>query len=193
MTRLPPPLLLGVLALVGCEEVTTCETLEPDDAWVEIGEGTAADAFTPIEPGVTLLVERGSQGGMHVWAALALGDLQPGSEDLWDGLRNGDLPTITLNLSGPHGRLTPDNERPQVLERGDGEYLLLHQQLQFKHFEELPEDWQELDYGEVEEEMETQDHTLSVRVEDSCGTVVQEEILVRLDFPARGGEEESPG
>ena len=190
MTRSHALVLLAALVLVGCDE-ETCETLDPADAWVELGDGTSATDFTSVEPGATLLVERGSQGGMHIWAAVALGNIQPGPEDLWEGLRTGELPNITLNLSGPNGLLTPDNERPQVLERADGEYLLLHQQLQFKHFEELPDNWQELDYAEVEAAMEEEDHVLSIRVEDSCGTVVEAELVVRLDLPDRG--EEAPG
>jgi len=192
MTRSPTALLLlsAALSLVGCEE-ESCDTLDPADAWAEIGDGTSEAEFGPLEEGVTLLVERGSQGGMHVWVAVAVGDLQPGPTDLWEGLRNGDLPEFTLNLSGPHGVLTPDNPRPEVLERGDGEFLLLHQQLQFKHFEVLPENWQELDYADVEADMEGQDHLLTVRVEDSCGTVVEAELSVRLDFPDRS--EDVPG
>ncbi len=182
MTRLAPlPLLTALLLVAACDE--TCP--DPADAWALLAEGWSETDFEAADDGDVFEVERGSQGGMHVWVSVAMGGIEPGSEDLWDGLRAGDLPKITLNLEGPHGVLTPGTERPSVLERGDGEFLLLHQQLQFKHFEVLPENWQELDYAEVEATMEAQDQTLSVTIEDACGTVVTDELTIRLDFPER--------
>jgi len=177
-------LLAAMAALPGCEEEPDCDALDPADAWIEAGVGE--QQFEPIEDGVVLAVERGSQGGMHVWVSLRAGGIAPGSEDIWEGIRNGDLPYIEILLSGPNGLLTPDNGRPTVLARGDdGEYLLLEQLTQFSHFEDLPDDWQDLDFGEVELDMEEQDHTLQVRLTDQCGTEVSDCVTVRFDFPPR--------
>lgn len=171
-----------LLAFPGCEEVG-CDSLDPADAWIEAGG--EAEHFEPLEQGQVLLVERGSQGGMHVWVSLRAGGIAPGSEDIWEGIRSGDLPFVEFLLSGPNGLLTADNGRPTVLERGDDEYLVLEQLTQFSHFETLPDDWQELDFGEVEQEMEQQDHTVEVRLTDQCGTTVSHTVTVQLEFPPR--------
>jgi hypothetical protein len=191
LTTLSLMLALTVL-LGGCEE-EGCEALDPDDAWALLGDGEAEAELLIVEDGATFQVERGSQGGMHVWVAIAVGDIHPGPTDLWEGLRSGELPKFSIQLEGPHGVLTPENVRPQVLERGDGEYLLLHQQIQFRHFELLPDNWQDLDYAEVEADMETQDHLLRVRIEDACGTIVEDELPIRLSFPERPGANEETG
>ena len=79
---------------------------------------------------------------------------------------------------------TEDLERPYVLARlGGSEYELLDNLVQFDHFPELPENWQELDWGEVETEMEQMEIRLSVQITDAQGTVVEDDRLIRLDFP----------
>jgi len=186
--RRPTPLLVlacFALGIAGCDEELTCENLEAVAGEVEVGVGE--DTFVSIEDGKVIQVERGSQGGMHVWVSLSAAGIHPGSEELWDGLANGDLPDVEFQLLDPDGGiLTPDNQRPSVLVRtDDGRYELLNNLVVFRHFAELPDDWAELDYGEVEAAMQEVDHTLLVRIEDSCGTVVQDEVLVRLDFPPR--------
>jgi len=175
---------LAALALgtSGCEE-TGCEAVDPADAWVEVGDGE--DAFAAIHEGQSFEVERGSQGGMHVWVSMQTGGIAPGSEDLWEGLREGDLPFVEFELEGPEGILSNENGRPMVLERVGGDYQLIHELVQFRHFAELPDDWELLDYELVEDELEQIDHVLRIRVSDSCGNVVEDERSIRLLFPPR--------
>ncbi len=152
-------LLLPALLLCSCEVQPSCSALDPAEAWLAVGAGY--DAFAPLVDGDVMEVERGSQGGMHVMVAGQAGALHPGSASYEDGLRAGDLQRL-----------------------GD-RYELEGRTLQFRHFAELPDNWTELDYAEVEADMELQEYRLWLRLTDSCGTVVEDERTVRLDFPER--------
>lgn len=191
----PVPLLAALLLLaapVGCDEVEVdCDSLDPEAAWAELGQGE--EAFSPLDPDTVMRVERGNQGGQHIWVSARLGDLNPGSEDLWDGLRNGDLPEVEFVVTGPDGIISPDNLRPMVLQRGEREdYLLMHNLVVIRHFAELPDDWAELDYAQVEADLEEVEHDLTVRIEDVCGTVVEHTTPILLDFPARDSGPTTP-
>lgn len=173
-----------VLALLGgCEEEVGCHLSDPDTAWIELAEGVRA--YEPIDDGRVLEVERGSQGGMHVVPTARLGGVNPGSARFEDGLRNGDLPWVSFHLMDGDGELTLDNRAARLLERGDGYYELAPRNVQFRHFAALPDNWTELDYDEVEADMELREFRLRVVFEDSCGLQVQDERAVRLDFPER--------
>ena len=188
----PAILAAALLLLVACDEAgLDCDTLDPAAAWVELGQGE--DEFELLDPGTTLLVERGNQGGQHIWVSARLGDLNPGSEDLWDGLRNGDLPEVEFLVTAADGIISPDNRRPMVLQRDAREdYLLMHNLVVIRHFAELPDDWAELDYAQVEADMEEVEHDLTVRIEDVCGTVVEDTLPILLDFPARDSGSTTP-
>jgi hypothetical protein len=178
-------LLTGLTGLTGCADPSNCSALDPADARLELGEGQ--DHFSPLDPGTTMEVERGNQGGQHIWVAVRAEGIAPGSETLWDGLSNDDLPEVEAVVTGPDGVISADNRRPRVLARGErGEYLLLQNMVVIRHFAELPDNWAELDYAEVEADMEEVDHDLTVRIEDVCGVTVAASAPIRLDFPARG-------
>ena len=173
-------LAIFLLTIVGS---TACgPVVDPADAWAELGGGLGE--FVPFEEGAVFEVERGSQGGMHIWVGLRTYGIDPGPTEMWQGLVDGSLPIIRFDLASPEGVLTEDLERPYVLARlGGSEYELLDNLVQFDHFPELPENWQELDWGEVETEMEQMEIRLSVRITDAQGTVVEDDRLIRLDFP----------
>ena len=179
MRRLPIlALLLSVLAACGTE---------PPDGWAELcGE---VESFEVLEDGAVLRVERGSQGGMHVFLGMRTGGIEPGPTDLWAGLSQGTLPVVGFEIEGPEGILTPDNARPTVLERvGGGEFELLDNLIQFRHFAEWPTDWAEINFEEHERAMELQDHVVRVVIEDANGQLVLDERTVRLSFPPWGSE-----
>jgi hypothetical protein len=164
--------------------------VDPEGAWAEVGVGS--EEFLPLADGTVLQVERGSQGGMHIWVSARTYGIAPGPTEMWQGLVDGSLPIVRFELESDEGVLTADIERPYVLRRlGNSEYDLLENLVQFDHFPELPENWQELDWAEVEADLEGVDIALSVRFTDSEGTVVQDKRTVRLDFPSR--DEDQPG
>ena len=73
-----PHLLVLVVSLSGCPSGDPCA----DDmaGWIEVGDGF--DGFEPIEDGVVLAIEYGSQGGQHVWASIRGNGMHPGSRDV---------------------------------------------------------------------------------------------------------------
>ena len=168
---------LSLLTVVGCGPV-----IDPDGAWADLGQG--AGAFLAFDDGAVFEVERGAQGGMHIWVSLQTYGIDPGPTEMWQGLVAGSLPIIQFQLASAEGVLTEDLERPYVLERlGDSEYELLDNLVQFDHFPELPEDWQSLDWDQVERDLEEQDLQLSVQIVDAQGTVVEESRSIKIDFP----------
>lgn len=178
-----PSLLLLLAFLSGCGPL-----VDPDQAWAEVGAGW--DEFQTVEDGAIFSVEKGAQGGMHIWVSARTYAIDPGPLEMWQGLVDGSLPLVRFQIASPEGVLTEDIERPYVLERlGESHYVLLQNLVQFDHFPELPENWQELNWGEVEEAMEAMDITLSVRFTDAQGTVVEDTRSIRLDFSETQGDE----
>ena len=175
-------LLPALLLLTGCGP-DPCA----DDAagWIEVGDG--ADGFLSIQDGAVLPVERGSQGGQHVWAALLAGGLHPGSEDISEGLKNDDLPWISFELQSAEGIHSNENLMRRPLDRmgDDGLYGLDTRQVPFRHWPVLPSDWAETDISEREALMETFDFTLRATVDDACGDTLTDSVTVRLVFPPR--------
>jgi hypothetical protein len=160
-----------------------CPSPCPDGGWAALADSESG--FTRIEAGHVFRVERGSQGGMHVWTGADFGDVAPGSADVIDGLRRDDLPYVEFFLDGPNGQLSPSNLQRPVLLRGDAAFRLPRRQLVFRHYERLPDDWETLDWAQIEAEMELEEHRVSVRLEDTCGQVVETSLPVWLTFPPR--------
>jgi hypothetical protein len=165
---------------------------DPGGAWAEVGVGQ--DEFAAIEEGAVFVVEKGAQGGMHIWVSARVYGIDPGPTEMWQGLVDGSLPLVRFELASPQGVHTEASERPYVLDRlGGSRYALLNNLVQFDHFPELPDNWQELDWPAVEAAMEDIDFDLSVRFTDSEGTVVEDTRRIRLDFSVGQGDEESLG
>ncbi len=187
MSRLPLPLALCAALLSGC---ATDYCGDDVASWIEVGasHGDGDAVFVPITDGAVLAVERGSQGGQHVWAALRARGLDPGSEDISEGLANDDLPWVEFQLESDEGVHSSDNLLRRPLDRTDGPepYGLMDRQVQFRHWVSLPPDWADQDMGEVEAALEEVDFTLRVILEDACGDTLTDEVIVRLDFPPRG-------
>ena len=162
--------------------------IDPDNAWTEVGVGQTG--FESIEDGQVMEVELGAQGGMHIWVSMRAWGIDPGPSSMWQGLSEGSLPLIGFTITGPAGVHTPENVRPYVPDRAEGEYELLENLVTFDHFPELPDNWQDLDFDEVEAELENTDLQLGVELTDVLGTVVQDSVTIRLDFPAPSEEEE---
>jgi len=176
--------LLPPLLLCACEAPLSCDLSDPAAAWLTLGDGT--DGFVPIDDGDTLLVERGSQGGMHVIVAARTAAIHPGQPTYEDGLRAGDLPVVELGIDDAEGgQLNAEHRQPRVLQRRESDYELDARNLPFRHFAQLPDNWTELDYADVEADMEQAEFRLWMTLEDSCGTTVTAERTVRLDFPER--------
>ena len=176
-----------LVASAACGPIT-----DPDGAWAEVGAGQGE--FSVIEDGAVFEVEQGAQGGMHIWVSARAYGIDPGPTEMWQGLVDGSLPLVRFDLASHQGVHTEDIERPYVLDRlGGSRYVLLNNLVQFDHFPELPENWQELDWGEVEAAMEELDFDLSVRFTDAEGTIVEDTRRIRLDFSVGQGDEEASG
>lgn len=170
---------LLLILLAGC--AAPCG--DPADAWIELGVGP--DTYQPVVDGDVLAVERGSQGGMHVWGALRAGGIDPGPDSYLEGIKDGTLPTVAFELRDDAGVLTLDNRAYLVLQEDGDAWVAEPRIVQFRHFAELPKDWTELDYAAVEAEMETRDFRLQVTLQDACGAAVDDAHTVRLRFPSR--------
>jgi len=168
------PLLLSTL--VGCP----CADWEP--GWIEVGDGFGG--FTAIADGAVLDVERGSQGGQHVYAGLIGEGMHPGSRDVSEGLRNDDLPWISFELEAADGRYSNDNELRQPLDDlGDGQWGILERRVSFRYWSVLPDNWTEIPREQREAELEAMDFTLRAQVDDACGDVLVDERTIRIAFP----------
>jgi len=162
------------------------------DPWVTIGKGPLT-GYETITEGEVLEVERGSQGAQHVWAALRAGGMHPGSEDVVEGLEHDNLPWVAFELEGPDGLYNFDTRIRLPLDRIDGNTLfgLETRPVQFWQWAERPDDWETLDLGALEEELEQEDFILRVIVDDACGDSVSDEAGIRLDFQPREDEARS--
>lgn len=173
------------VASAACGPIT-----DPEGAWAEVGVGQGE--FAGIEDGVVFRVEKGAQGGMHIWVSAQVYGIDPGPTEMWQGLVDGSLPLVRFDLASDQGIHTEDIERPYILDRlGGSRYDLLNNLVQFDHYPELPDNWQELDWDEVEAAMEGMDFELSVRFTDVAGTVVEDMRRIRLDFSAGQGDEDA--
>jgi len=167
---------------------------ENGTAWVDVAQGE--HIFGDLQDGDVLEVERGSQGGMHIWGSLLTAGVKRGSTSDIEALINGDRPMIEFFLENEEGNLAEDNGMHEWLDdMGDGSLRLVGRRVVFRHFAELPENWQELDYAEVEAEIEAQDLQFGVRILDAAGQELVDSRSIRLLFPPRGngGEEQALG
>ncbi len=163
---------------------------DSSSAWVELYTGEVA--LEPLEPGQTLMVERGSQGGVHLWGSLRAGGLSRGSEDEYEALLSGDRPLVEFTLEASYGLLSNDNLVRQYLQEDPaGGLILVGRRVIFRHYSELPEDWQQLDWEQVEQRIEQEDLTLRVTITDSRGRWAEDSRNIHVQFPPR--EQEQPG
>jgi hypothetical protein len=159
-------------------------------AWVQLFTGE--QTIEPLDDGQVLMVERGSQGGVHIWGSLRAGGISRGSEDEYEALLSGDRPLVAFALEASYGPLTGDNVVREYLQLdAQGDFTLVGRRVIFRHYSELPEDWQELDWEEVEQLMEQDDLTFRVTITDSRGRSAEDSKTVRVQFPPR--EQEQPG
>jgi len=159
-------------------------------AWVELltGDATAEE----LADGQTLPVERGSQGGVHIYGSLRAGGVERGSEEDYQALLSGDRPLVEFILEAEYGVISNSNIVREFLYAGEtGDLLLIGRRVIFRHYSELPEDWQELDWAEVEARLEEEDLIFRVEITDSRGRFAQDSKTIRLQFPPR--DLEAPG
>ncbi len=137
-----------------------------------------------IEDGHVLLVERGSQGGVHIYGGLRTRGIYRGSEDDYQALLSGDRPLIEFSLENADGVLSSPNAMRDLLTIEDsGAMVLSGRRVVFRHYSELPDDWQSLDWQEIEGRLEQEEMIFSVLINDSRGRVLQDSATVRIDFP----------
>ncbi|MBX2800652.1 MAG: hypothetical protein KTR31_23430 [Myxococcales bacterium] len=138
------------LSLLGCPQELNCDALGPPS--LELGQG--AVQFAALSPGDPMEPEWGPQGGRHVWGALRTEGVFPGAFNL---LAEDEVPTILAELLSDDGQLTFDTYEGPLM--GGPVYELAGLQLV------LPFD------------MPT-DVAYAVRVEDACGSVLEEQMDV---------------
>ena len=188
-----PLLPLAALLLAACVEPLPVEPaaladLElaevPSGPRVEVGGGR--EVFEELEVGHTLEVERGPQGGQHIWASLRAWGVDAGSDDDYEAMLNQDRPIVEFQLLGADGDYAFVNAFPRRLEPTDEGHELLGRLVQFRHWVELPEDWEQIDWDEREAQLEQEELLLRVVLEEADGDVFVDECAVYLDFPPRG-------
>ncbi len=159
-------------------------------AWVELLTGEfAAEVLTD---GQVLPVVRGSQGGVHIYGSLRTGGIERGSEDEYQSLLSGDRPLVEFSLEAEYGVISNSNIVREFLSADEsGDLLLIGRRVIFRHYSELPEDWQQLDWSEVEERLEEEELIFRVEITDSRGRFAQDSKTIRLEFPPR--DLEAPG
>jgi len=178
-----------IVVFVGCDPSLGPSGV-PSTAWVELFTGE--QSVGPLEDGQVLMVERGSQGGVHIWGSLRTGGINRGSEDEYEALLAGDRPLVEFVLEASYGVLSNANVVREYLRQDEqGALVLVGRRVIFRHYSELPEDWQELDWEEVEQLMEEDDLTFSVTITDSNGRTAHDSKTVRVEFPPR--QLEQPG
>ncbi len=159
-------------------------------AWVELLTGEfAAEVLTD---GQVLPVVRGSQGGVHIYGSLRTGGIERGSEDEYQSLLSGDRPLVEFSLEAEYGVISNSNIVREFLSADEsGDLLLIGRRVIFRHYSELPEDWQQRDWSEVEERLEEEELIFRVEITDSRGRFAQDSKTIRLEFPPR--DLEAPG
>lgn len=156
----------------------------PSGPWVEVGGGR--EGFEVLEVGQAMEVERGPQGGQHIWASLRTWGIDAGSEDDYEAMLNGDRPVVEFQLENSEGILSFVNSFPRRLEPTEqASHELLGRLVQFRHWAEVPEDWAQIDWGERELQLEQEEMLLRVVLEEADGDVFVDECPVYLDFPPR--------
>ena len=106
-------------ALCGCDP-----SLGPSGgsgtAWIELFTGE--QNIEALDEGQTLLVERGSQGGVHIWGSLRAGGIARGSQDEYQALLSGDRPLVEFVLESSSGVLSnPNTVREYLVEDDNGD------------------------------------------------------------------------
>jgi len=159
-------------------------------AWAELLTGeVAAEGLTD---GQVLSVVRGSQGGVHIYGSLRTGGIERGSEDEYQALLSGDRPLVEFSLEAEYGVISNSNIVREFLSTDEsGDLLLIGRRVIFRHYSELPEDWQQLDWSEVEDRLEEEELIFRVEITDSRGRFAQDSKTIRLEFPPR--DLEAPG
>ena len=170
-------LVTGLFA--GCSSDPCTDDVSPT---LELGEGI--DGFRPIVDGDVLVVERGSQGGQHVWISVRGDGMHPGSQDVSEGLRKDDLPWISFALTGPDGVYSNENLLRQPLQPLDDDgWGFLDRRVSFRYWSVLPDNWADITREQREMELEAMEFVVSGTVEDACGDVLTAERVVGIAFP----------
>ncbi|MCK6528693.1 hypothetical protein L6R50_14415 [Myxococcota bacterium] len=162
-TLLPLAALLPAV-LAGCMD-TDCGALAQEDASVEIGWGE--DEFHPLADGDVVDLYAGSQGGHHVWGAARTAGIARGHPFYPYDEHN---PLVSFSLVAADGTVVAETYPDRFLFRED----------------EDGRGWMSgarvIVYGPsgTEEGAPPLPYTFSVRVEDTCGRVVEDERVVDL-------------
>ncbi len=190
--RAPMVLVIGLAVAAGCAcapQLNRAAVLPGGVPGVEIGTGT--QFFLNVIDNQVLEVERGSQGGMHIYGSLRAQGVSRGSEAEGSALINRDRPWVSYFLESDAGELALENSMPVWLQQNDdGTFGEVGRLVQFRHYAELPEDWASIDWGEWEMEMETQSFRFGVRLLEADGTTWEDGRYVRLRFPPRPSDED---
>jgi hypothetical protein len=174
-------LFLAIVMLIfsGCPGDPCTDDLSPT---LVLGGGI--EGFRAIEDGDILPVERGSQGGQHIWLSIIGDGMHPGSQDVSEGLRKDDLPWISFEMHAPDGTYSNDNLLRQPLQEiADGGWGFLERRVSFRYWSVLPDDWTEIPREQREAELEAMDFVVSGTIEDACGDVITAHRIVGIAFP----------
>ncbi len=153
---------LVVLGLGGC--------VAPGPISVEAGRGEAE--FEPLADGPVPL-ERGSQGGVHLWGAVRV----------W-GSESARPLAVSFTLSGEDGvHSLPGTVHRTPRSAGDGAEEAAGFRVVIRYFAELPDDWATRTRTQIEADLAAATFDLEVTVEDEAGEQASDTRRVTLEFP----------
>lgn len=155
-----------MVVLTACGEAETCEEVAAFAPVVEIGTGQHGFLTMPSEP---LPAEWGPQGGQHVWISLKASGVQPGHGP-------SDVP-------GPDTEMWWTENGPEVLEDGNLHYegnAYLSGTRYRGDAEESTYSGIQLRIGRIINEDNRADGEFSYRIEDVCGTVLEDSFPLSI-------------
>ena len=154
--------LLAALALGGCDVGPTGSDNVCDGVLsIDIGKGEAA--FVGLEDDDDLPFYAGPQGGHHVFVSIRGVDLVPGTGSLAEP----DDPAVSVSLIASDEELSTFEGRQRVFaDLDDGSFELVGQLVVLSH-PEPPE-------------LDSDPATLTVTVQDRCGSIATESVRVVL-------------
>jgi len=163
---------LGFAAIVGmavgCDPTPDCESAAMFEPSVRIGVGEKA--FEPLVDGDPVGLTWGNQGGSHIWIALETEGLNPGKKRAFGEDELGPDITFELLLDG---LVVGSGFRFGLPLQGDAERAeTVGNTLYFYGTDEY--------WDQGISAFEGRDLRIAVLVEDTCGTVVSEEIPVTM-------------
>jgi len=171
----------AITALLVCA-IAGCAAELPRDLsdTIEVRIVDGLEPHTPVDEGTLLPVFHGLQGGFHVFLALEVSNLDPGSDTLLEGLGREDLPQVTFTLRAPDGLINVASPQQSLADVIDEGWRIGPELVVLRYYEELP--LEGFDTVEREAELERFVIDIEAHVEDVRGATGSATTQAQLVF-----------